>query len=165
MFTSELLEQLKNNGGFSYNINTHDSPTSGYMVSLQGCEEVYYSEDITEDTIPGYITRYAKQLLIPGSYLGGWVDGETVYLDVSINIDDLQDALALARDNDQLAIFDLQAGESIYLDKPGRIEELYADLDVYDYREYLERLWSEEDASERESRSLYHLEDKYQYYE
>lgn len=113
--TKELLNKIFTDGGVSIQVASGLIPSSGYMVSLQGCEEVYRSEDVTDDTIPGYITRHVKQLLIPGSYLGGWIDGCKVYLDVSINLDNLQAALDLARDNKQLAIFDLQAGESIYL--------------------------------------------------
>ena len=113
--TKQLLDKIFTDGGFSVQVASGLIPSSGYMVSIQGCEEIYYSEDVTDDTIPGYITRHNKPLLLPGSYLGGWIDGCKVYLDVSINLDNLQDALNLARENSQLAIFDLSRGESIYL--------------------------------------------------
>jgi len=112
--TKELLDKIFTDGGFSVQVASGSIPSSGYMVSIQGCEEVYHTEDVTDDTIPGYITRI-KELLLPGAYLGAWLDGSKVYLDVSINVDDLQDALDLARENSQLAIYDLATGDSIYL--------------------------------------------------
>ena len=112
--TKELLNKIFTDGGFSVQVASGSIPSSGYMVSIQGCEEVYYTEDITNDTIPGYITR-KKELLLPGAYFGAWLDGSKVYLDVSINVESLEDALNLARNNSQLAIYDLGSGESIYL--------------------------------------------------
>ncbi len=113
--TKELLNKIFADGGFSVQVASGLIPSRGYMVSIQGCEEVYYSEDVTDDTIPGYITRHVKQLLHPGAYLGAWLDGIEVYLDVSINVASLEDALNLARNNSQLAIYDLASDESIYL--------------------------------------------------
>ena len=114
--TKELLNKIFTDGGFSVQVASGSIPSSGYMVSLQGCEEVYHTEDITDDTIPGYITRI-KELLLPGAYFGAWLDGSKVYLDVSINLDNLQDALDLARNNSQLAIYNLEDGDSIYLER------------------------------------------------
>jgi len=113
--TKELLDKIFADGGFSVQVASGSIPSSGYMVSIQGCEEVYYSEDVTDDTIPGYITRHVKQLLLPGAYLGAWLDGSKVYLDISINVASLEDALNLARNNSQLAIYDISSGDSIYL--------------------------------------------------
>jgi len=113
--TKELLNKIFADGGFSIQVASGLIPSSGYMVSIQGCEEVYNTEDVTDDTIPGYITRHVKQLLLPGAYLGAWLDGWEVYLDISVNVDSLEDALDLAHNNSQLAIYDISSGESIYL--------------------------------------------------
>jgi|LSQX01.1.fsa_nt_gb hypothetical protein len=121
--TKELLNKIFTDGGFSVQVASGVIPSSGYMVSLQGCEEVYYTEEVTNYTIPGYITRHVHQLLLSGAYLGAWLDGSKVYLDVSINVDDLQAALDLARDNKQLAIYDITRDESIYLEELQPIRE------------------------------------------
>ena len=161
--TKELLNKIFTDGGFSVQVASGVMPSSGYMVSLQGCEEVYYTEEVTNDTIPGYITRHVKQLLIPGSYLGGWLDGCKVYLDVSINVDDLRAALDLARENSQLAIYDIGRDESIYL--PGDMEELYSEMDIYDYRQYLEYLDYKEYTNERDSLIDFSIEEAFKDYE
>jgi len=114
---AQLIEKLHNEGGFSINVNTGATPGAGYMVSIPGAEAVRRLSDITELTIKRYVEKYAQQLATPGAYLGAWVDGWEVYLDISVNVDSLEDALNLARDNKQLAIYDLEAGDSIYLER------------------------------------------------
>ena len=112
---TQLINKLNNEGGFSYNVIDGSIPGNGYMVSIPGAEVVRRLSDITEFTIKRYVEKYARQLASPGAYFGGWADGLEVYLDISINVIDLQEALALARDNDQLAIYDLVSDESIYI--------------------------------------------------
>jgi len=47
-------------------------------------------------------------------YIGGWRDGTVLYLDISVVIQDLDEALDFAAHNDQKAIYDLAKGASIY---------------------------------------------------
>jgi hypothetical protein len=42
-------------------------------------------------------------------------DKDNFYLDISINVKDRNEAIELAKKNNQLAIFDIATGESIYL--------------------------------------------------
>lgn len=110
--TNKLIDVLFTNGGFSINILSGLSPESGYMVSLRDNEEIIPCHEVNSDTIPGYLARHS---LPNDAYLGGWIDADNVYLDISVNIPNIEDALNLARDNSQLAIYDLSNGESIYL--------------------------------------------------
>ena len=112
---AQLINKLNTEGGFSYNVIDGSIPGAGYMVSIPGAEAVRRLSDITELTIKRYTEEHAQQLAIPGAYLGGWVNGCNVYLDVSINVESLAAALSLAREYRQLAIYDLSSGESIYL--------------------------------------------------
>jgi hypothetical protein len=46
-------------------------------------------------------------------HLGAWVDDGTVYLDCSLILDNLADAIAIGEKNEQLAIFSFETMESI----------------------------------------------------
>ena len=121
MNLSILFSELSLTGGFSYNATTGSfNPSAGYMVSLTGFEEQFYFDDFENKDIKQYFVRHVKQLCKDESFLGGWVDGNQVFLDVSINIDDLETAIYTGIMNDQLAIFDCANQRVITLPSPQR---------------------------------------------
>jgi hypothetical protein len=101
-------------GGFSVDPRTGDDVTGGYAVAVHPeCEEIF--AQVTPVGVWGYMERHAETLALPGRVMGGWCDPSDgrVYLDVSILVEDRDEAIKLAVDHDQLAIFDFAAGESI----------------------------------------------------
>jgi len=109
-----LLTLLKG-GGFSESL-AGKSPDGGFMVAVSADTEMKKPiEDMTRLDILRYIVRHAKLLNKPSAFLGGWLDEGYGYLDVSINVEDKAEALAMAKANKQLAIYDVVSGESIYL--------------------------------------------------
>jgi hypothetical protein len=72
-------------------------------------------EQMTRLDILRYIVRHAALLSQPDTYLGGWLDGGMAYLDISKNVKDLNEVLKMAKAENQLAIYDVVKGESIYL--------------------------------------------------
>lgn len=102
------------NGGFSIN-KDGKNPTTGYMISCKDLYKIALS-DLTSDKLDNAIKEATKI----GGYIGGWLDTEAndrdnFYLDISINVKDRNEAIELAKKNNQLAIFDIATGESIYL--------------------------------------------------
>jgi hypothetical protein len=92
------------------------------MVSLAGKEEkILLSEykGALSDLFLRYLTRVTAGDVssdgLRGLYLGGWMDGEHLYLDLSENVLDKKTALFLAENRGQFAIFDVENGDSIYL--------------------------------------------------
>lgn len=86
----------------------------GYMVSLEGTETQTKGDDY--QAIIQAIEK--KQATIKDSkdlYIGLWLDGGIMYIDISINIKDKVEALEFAKYNKQLAIYDLVNNDSIYL--------------------------------------------------
>lgn len=85
----------------------------GYMVSLSGFEKIINIDDLTVQTIK----EYNHLAINNGGYIGFWIDKKTnlLYLDISLYITNKYRALATAKANKQLAIFDLKLKESIYL--------------------------------------------------
>lgn len=84
---------------------------SGYMVSLNGYEYITTVKELTNDLLKEY-KRIAKR---NGAYVGLWLDSKDLYLDLSVNIQDKRQALKIARDNEQLAIYDCKNEVSIYV--------------------------------------------------
>ncbi|MEV6236762.1 hypothetical protein [Lentzea sp. NPDC051838] len=102
-------------GGFSVNPNDGSDVRHGYAVAVHPEHERVYERSVTSADIHEYISRAADALSLPGRVLGGWRDPASgrVYLDVSIVTADLSDAMALAVQTGQLAIFDFAAMASI----------------------------------------------------
>jgi hypothetical protein len=119
MNLSTLFSELSLTGGFSYNTTTGESnPTIGYMVSLRDCEQQFYFDDFENKDIKNYFFRYVHSLSDENSFLGGWVHDNKVYLDVSINIPNLEDAIYYGMYNDQDAIWDCANNKEIILPLP-----------------------------------------------
>ena len=114
MDNKKIMEIIKNEGAtLDYNYNNFSSNV-GFMVSLKG-QEVKVDKNNIEEIKKGVEKKreYIKDK--KGLYVGLWLDNEIMYIDVSIHIIDYMEALEVARNNDQKAIYDLQKNNSIYL--------------------------------------------------
>lgn len=103
---------IDTSGGFSIHPVSEQSPTTGYMVGVVKASEVVLDskEKVTAAVISEFLTDNAEQFEArPNLHVGGWIDGETgkVYLDLSEQFDDLDDAIDSAESTDQIAIWDL----------------------------------------------------------
>ena len=111
----ENLVAKLSEGGFSESLDGL-SPTSGYMTALSKFTEVQIpKKDVTDASIMDFVVENYADLSKPNAYLGGWVEKGTVYLDVSFNYSSLEKALQVAKAGDQLGIYDVVNGETIYL--------------------------------------------------
>ena len=103
------------------------SPVSGYCVSIAGQETKLVIDDYDEndlyadckvrdydpivaDVVGKLVRNIFRQ---PTACIGCWVHDGYRYLDVTRVIHDLDNALNFARDNGQLAIYDLSSGTEI----------------------------------------------------
>lgn len=83
----------------------------GFMVSLKGSETKTTADGLTKRLLKQY-TKLASER---GAFIGLWLDGDTLYVDVSVNVAKRETALTLAKQNEQLAIYDVLNNTSIYL--------------------------------------------------
>lgn len=113
----ELLDKLENEGGFTTNLEGLQ-PDTGYMVALDK-HEVIFDNTLDRDTklqlLKVFVRDNVEILLIEGMYFGAWLDKDTnrVYLDVSTNFRTLRKALEVAKENVQLAVWDVENKKEI----------------------------------------------------
>lgn len=108
--TQNILNKANQKLNFTYNLN---SDKNRYIVSIKN---IYTGKNPSLDfELIKRIEKYVKT----GYYssIGGWLDKKTnvYYLDANIHLQMLHYALQLAKNNNQIAIFDTKKQETIYL--------------------------------------------------
>ncbi len=98
----------KNPEGFTRNIWTGESPAAGFVVAY---EETQNSFD------EAGLLRCYEHAANHGGWVGGWLDTESgkYYFDSVEIVTDRKQALQMGARNKQIAIFDLNSFETIYL--------------------------------------------------
>lgn len=97
-------------------------PTTGYAVALADREEQHHLHggvvadmEASRDAVAGYVAEHLDALTEPGHFLGTWVDGQVLFLDVVKIIHGREEAVRVGKINKQLAIFHLDTGETVTL--------------------------------------------------
>jgi hypothetical protein len=111
------LDLMKKTGGFTYDPAEHKFTgvgDKGFAVSPYPERAAVFTRPMTVQDIKDYITKNADLLGRPGHNIGGWDDenGKQI-LDVAIIVHDKTEAVNLAHQFSQDAIFDFAAGQSI----------------------------------------------------
>ena len=114
MENNKIMEIIENKGAtLDYDYNNFSSD-KGFMVSIKGQEVKVNKNNIEE--IKKEIEK--KKEFIEnkkGLYIGLWLDSDIMFIDISIHIINYSEALEVARNNEQKAIYDLKNNDSIYL--------------------------------------------------
>lgn len=120
---ARFLQLALYNGGFTLEPSLRIfTENQGFMVALTGFEKKFkLSDSLAKIQFEHYVKEYAKQCrdLIKNSGIeakvGAWVDNGIVYLDISEHIETKEKAMFTAKLRSQLAIYDLNTKESIYV--------------------------------------------------
>ena len=124
----DIKEYIKENKGITLDINTMKNTTkkSGFSVSLAGYETKEKSIDKTMEIVKDYI-KTVKDLEKNNLFVGVWYDEKTqyYYIDISIIINKRREAERIAKENKQLAIYDLKNNDSIYLNYNIKFYSIY----------------------------------------
>lgn len=124
----DIKEYIKENKGITLDINTMKNTTikTGYSVSLAGYETKEKSIDKTMEIVKDYI-KAVKNLNKNNLFVGVWYDEKTqyYYIDISMIISKRREAEKIAKNNKQLAIYDLKNNDSIYLDYNIKFYSIY----------------------------------------
>jgi GNAT superfamily N-acetyltransferase len=125
------LERVKANGGLSVNLKDGSEPTKGFMVAKgKKYAAIVKADDFFDETkgaeiLSSYMKRNKADLATGKNYLGLWhnQDDGQVYLDVSENIMDENEATSRGRDRDQISIWDVANFKEIQTGGTGGIEK------------------------------------------
>ena len=121
MNVNKFIQLLKDNSGVSYNMITKEyNPNKGYFVSLPNLETKVSLQSLSVDDIVTFINRHRTLLQDNKKFVGGWIDNEVVYLDISEQIFDKREALERGYKHSQLAIYNANDGKVIDLPTPQR---------------------------------------------
>lgn len=124
----DIKEYIKENKGITLDINTMKNTTikNGYSVSLAGYETKEKSIDKTMEVLKDYI-KAVKNLNKNNLFVGVWYDEKTqyYYIDISMIINKRREAERIAKENKQLAIYDLKNNDSIYLNYNIKFYSIY----------------------------------------
>ena len=108
-----MLYAVKNNNGCTFN-SSGNKPSSGYMVSVNDITKI--SEDeLTASKLAGIVRFYYSAVQKSNHYFGLWSYSGLVYIDISVNIQSLDQAIQIGRENKQISIFDVQNNDVIML--------------------------------------------------
>ena len=111
MTLQEIFDSVHKTGGATYRPFSRQTPR-GYMVSRKGTEEKYRGFNVHH--LLRYEADHRTMLTCsPDLYVGIWVDNGTTYLDLSVAIPDRHVAIAFAKAQGQLAIYDIANNETI----------------------------------------------------
>ena len=110
----EIYRKTIENQGCSMNLD-HYEPESGYMVSYIGTEQRVDILGFNAGHIDSFIRSHMNLLFNKNLFIGTWVNGDQVVIDISQNLQNKQAAIAFGRDNKQDAIYDVVNGDSINL--------------------------------------------------
>ena len=83
------------------------------MAYSKTTEKVFDLNSITFENVRDYVKAHWADLKQPDHYFGGWVDSGKAYLDCSIIKHSEDEAIKVARDNDQLAYFSFEKMETV----------------------------------------------------
>ena len=121
MNANKFIQLLKDNSGVSYNMVTKEyNPNKGFFVSLPNLETKVDLKSLKVNDIATFINKYRTLLQDKTKFIGGWIDNNIVYLDISEQIENKREALERGYKHNQLAIYDANKGEVIDLPTPQR---------------------------------------------
>lgn len=121
MNANKFIQLLKNNSGVSCNMITKEyNPNKGYFVSLPNLETKVSLKSLSVDDVATFINKHRTLLQDKTKFAGGWIDNNTVYLDISEQIENKREALERGYKHNQLAIYDANLGQVIDLPTPQR---------------------------------------------
>jgi hypothetical protein len=113
-----LVATIVTEGGVTVDWQTGERPTQGYAVAPSAVTELHVPLDaLTVELVEAYVARFSSLLALPGMCFGARVKEGSIYLDVSIVVDDRAVAAALAQDARQFAIRSLHEAASLPVDE------------------------------------------------
>lgn len=112
-WAEQLSGLVREKGGITYSFEEECFPGEGFAVGTEGHEAILPLKAFGAWAISAYIQDHLPQLFEEGYCLGIWIDGDSVYLDLSLVFEDQVEASLVARAHKQLAYYDLAKKEEV----------------------------------------------------
>ena len=120
---AEIYKTLIEKKGFTFSISQNEFKTGkGFAVAtIKTAERIFFNfnkmpkNEFVDVLRSFYIENLDNFIKDDNLCMGGWIDENRLFLDVSTVIDCKKTALKIAAKNSELAIFDLSTFETIYL--------------------------------------------------
>jgi hypothetical protein len=107
-------------GGFTTNIHTGQSPTTGYQVAVAGHALVMPADKFASMSdkagtrmLHEYMDKNSLVFSQPGMAIGGWVENGQMYIEPSVTFSSLDEAIKQAQSTGQMEIWDNAKQQSI----------------------------------------------------
>ena len=112
----EFNKRLLTQGGATFNLNTGQLDfNKGFGVSLEEHEQVFLKDEYSDEDLKKFLSKHIELLYDLDLELGGWIEGDKVYLDITEVVEDKNEAIEKGVNRNQLAIFDFENKEVIDL--------------------------------------------------
>lgn len=121
-----LRNRLIEKHGFTYQPLSDTEPDRGFVVSIFPQDSlVLEGQSATPKIIKDYIVDHARRFTNTKIKVGGWysTDDDKTFLDVNVVLKDKAKAIRLGKKHDQISIFDLLTGETIFIGGTGGVRE------------------------------------------
>ena len=116
LITKIKIDTLKNGGG-TFDIYNKQQADTGCMCSIKDIAVIDIN-DFNFFLINKIIEENKNILRRKNIYLGTWIDGNKIYIDISKNYKNKYYCFKIAKKLNQLAIFDLNTFTSMYFTAP-----------------------------------------------
>lgn len=104
-----IVERARAEGGITIHPFNGMEPVTGYAVGGYVPSELVQLRDFTPARVAQFIDHYKSTFAERDTYLGVWIAGDFVYLEVSTVYSDFNRATVRAQERHQLYIWDLGA--------------------------------------------------------
>jgi WD40 repeat protein len=111
--SNPIHKQTIENQGCSMNLDGLQ-PVTGYMVGTKGNEQKINILDFNAGHIDSFIRRNLDKLHNRNYFVGTWINDDTVYIDISLNMPHKEQALLWGKANGQICIWDVEKKVEIY---------------------------------------------------
>ncbi len=126
--TLHLEDELRNNGGFTYDPRTNElvriGTRDGYAIAIPGTE-IASDPDALHIAVEYYKIKHAAALTNPDIYIGGWHsdDRGIDVIELTEIVGDMRDeAIEIGQERNQEGILDMRTGEFIPTGGSGAID-------------------------------------------
>ncbi len=88
---------------------SHEQPSSAIDA------KDVFDGDKGKQAIRDFMDQHHEMLSQQGNFLGGWHDPDSgkIFLDISTNVQDRAEAIALGQKNNQISIYDVENGTTV----------------------------------------------------